>query len=395
MKKIFLFVLIFVLSFSLLLSSCNKKRNKKDNDNTDDTGKIVDNVTGDIKFNLSISDSSLTLNVGETKNVDISSTSEVDLKNIKLDYDHSIISVTNDGTKLSITALKEGSDSIKITYDGYDEWYEINVKIALVIIEKIAEVTYSEVPASIYVDESFTISFKTTTTVNFEWKSDDEAILSVVDGKVTALKKGTATITLILTTSDDKVEKAWTINVVEREKELISDVTYNEVPTSLYVGDVFTITYATKTNVLCNWESNDSSVISVSDGLITALKKGSATITLTLSTVDDSKIKSWVISVNEAVVDTTAPEIELKGVEKDIKLSWGKTFDPLEGIVATDDIDGDITSKISVEGEVDNKSYGKYVVKYKVSDRAGNEAKLVRNVEVVWDYAVKFIGHAG
>ena len=42
-------------------------------------------------------------------------------------------------------------------------------------------------------------------------------------------------------------------------------------------------------------------------------------------------------------------------------LSWNEEFNPLDNIKAFDNIDGDITSKIVVKGEVDNRRYGEYV----------------------------------
>ena len=98
-------------------------------------------------------------------------------------------------------------------------------------------------------------------------------------------------------------------------------------------------------------------------------------------------------------VDEVAPVIELSdGVEENLKLNWNKevTNDFLmNGVTATDDVDGDLTSKVKVSHEINNRKYGTYVVTYKVEDKAGNKATFERNVEVIWDYAVQFIGHQG
>ena len=67
----------------------------------------------------------------------------------------------------------------------------------------------------------------------------------------------------------------------------------------------------------------------------------------------------------------------------------------MNGIVATDDVDGDLISEVKISHEINNRKYGKYTVTYEVSDEAGNEASLERTVEVIWDYAVQFIGHQG
>ena len=98
-------------------------------------------------------------------------------------------------------------------------------------------------------------------------------------------------------------------------------------------------------------------------------------------------------------VDEVAPVIELSdGTQENLKLNWNKeaTNDFLmNGVTATDDVDGDLTSKVKVSHEINNRQYGTYVVTYKVEDKAGNKATFERNVEVIWDYAVQFIGHQG
>ena len=44
----------------------------------------------------------------------------------------------------------------------------------------------------------------------------------------------------------------------------------------------------------------------------------------------------------------------------------------MRGASATDNVDGDLTSKIVVTGAVDASSAGTYTLKYDVSDAAGN-----------------------
>ena len=97
--------------------------------------------------------------------------------------------------------------------------------------------------------------------------------------------------------------------------------------------------------------------------------------------------------------DKVAPVIELAdGAQEELKLNWNKEATNeflLSGITATDDVDGDLTNNITVYHEINNRKYGTYVVTYEVSDEAGNTATFERNITVVWDYAVEFIGHQG
>ncbi len=81
------------------------------------------------------------------------------------------------------------------------------------------------------------------------------------------------------------------------------------------------------------------------------------------------------------VPDTTAPVITLQG-DNPMTVVEGSVFnDP--GATAQDDIDGDITSRIVVSGEVNTSVLGTYQVTYSVTDEAGNSAEISRTVNVV------------
>lgn len=78
--------------------------------------------------------------------------------------------------------------------------------------------------------------------------------------------------------------------------------------------------------------------------------------------------------------DTEKPVIELFG-DATIKISVGDEYVEA-GAVATDNVDGDITKKIKITGKVDTKKAGEYIIKYTVSDKAGNKTSVERKVIV-------------
>ncbi len=79
--------------------------------------------------------------------------------------------------------------------------------------------------------------------------------------------------------------------------------------------------------------------------------------------------------------DKTAPVIVLNGPST-MTLTLADVFvDP--GAKASDDVDGEISDKIIVSGDVDTSSAGRYVIKYSVKDRAGNSASVTRTVIVL------------
>ena len=82
------------------------------------------------------------------------------------------------------------------------------------------------------------------------------------------------------------------------------------------------------------------------------------------------------------VLDDTLPTIKLKGRGK-VMIVVGNEYTDL-GATATDNYDGDLTDKITVDKEnLDINTVGEYKVIYKVADSSGNEASVERAVEVV------------
>ena len=78
--------------------------------------------------------------------------------------------------------------------------------------------------------------------------------------------------------------------------------------------------------------------------------------------------------------DKEKPNIVLKG-NSTIEIYEGDTYTD-EGATATDNVDGDITSQIKVDGTYDTKKEGEYVLTYTVSDKAGNKASVKRTIVV-------------
>lgn len=78
--------------------------------------------------------------------------------------------------------------------------------------------------------------------------------------------------------------------------------------------------------------------------------------------------------------DTIKPEITLFG-DNEITLNVGDEYIEL-GAIATDNVDGDITSKIKVSGKVNTKVSGTYEIKYQVSDVAKNKTTIKRKIVV-------------
>ena len=79
------------------------------------------------------------------------------------------------------------------------------------------------------------------------------------------------------------------------------------------------------------------------------------------------------------VVDTVKPSIDLIG--GDVLLPIDNKYEEY-GFSANDNYDGDLTNKVKVTNNVDNKKVGEYKIEYKVSDSSDNEIIVTRKVTV-------------
>ncbi|MGG7213189.1 immunoglobulin-like domain-containing protein [Clostridium nigeriense] len=77
--------------------------------------------------------------------------------------------------------------------------------------------------------------------------------------------------------------------------------------------------------------------------------------------------------------DIVKPSITLP---KNNEIPLGTEFNPMDGVTASDDRDGNLTSKIVVEGTVDTTREGEYTITYTVSDNAGNIEVVSRIITV-------------
>ncbi len=85
-------------------------------------------------------------------------------------------------------------------------------------------------------------------------------------------------------------------------------------------------------------------------------------------------------SLADSSDDNTAPVITLNGEER-IIISYGAEYVDA-GFTATDNVDGDLTSSVVVETQLDTTKLGEYIVDYTVLDKNGNIGRAKRIVVV-------------
>ena len=148
---------------------------------------------------------------------------------------------------------------------------------------------------------------------NVSWTSSDNSIATVDNGKVTAVKVGTATITVI--TEDGNKTASCTVTVTARTYP-VESVTLDKDAVELTEGADITLTATVNpsnaTNKNISWTSSDNAIATVENGKVTAVKAGTATITV--KTEDGNKTATCAVTVNKKKVDT---------VEDDGSLNYG------------------------------------------------------------------------
>ena len=136
------------------------------------------------------------------------------------------------------------------------------------------------------------------------WASSNASVASVNSGTVTAVKEGTATITA------SAGGKSATCSVkVSAKIVAVTSITLDKTSLSMQVGETETLTATIKpddaTDKTVVWTSSDGSVASVSNGKITALKSGKATITAKSGTCSAECMVTVSVNTESITLDKT------------------------------------------------------------------------------------------
>ena len=248
--------------------------------------------------NITLSSESISLVEGdsETLTATVSPSNATNKKVIWTSTDGSIASVDNG----RVTALKPGNTTIKAKSDdgGKTATCQVTVKAKVYNVESVSldktNITLTEgdsetLTATVYPDNS--------TNKNVSWKSSNTSVATVNNGVVTALKAGTATITV---TTEDGGKTATCQVTVNARIYNVESVSLDKTNITLTEGDSETLTATVypdnATNKNVSWKSSNTSVATVNNGVVTAIKAGTATITVT--TEDGRKTASCQVIVD-------------------------------------------------------------------------------------------------
>ncbi|MBP5684246.1 MAG: Ig domain-containing protein, partial [Bacilli bacterium] len=160
------------------------------------------------------------------------------------------------------------------------------------------------------------------------WESSDNAVVTVDNGKVAAIKAGSAIITAKTTNG-----RIATCEVLVKSPIIeVDNITLNKSSTSINVGEsdtlIATINPTDATDKTITWTSSDQSIATVdSNGKVVGIKKGTTIIT---ATSNNNKTASCTVTVKQinyefscsGKVDTDGTTVEVTGDNLDVIKSY-------------------------------------------------------------------------
>ena len=190
------------------------------------------------------------------------------------------------------------------------------------------------------------------------WKSSDAGTATVdSNGKVTAVKAGSATITV--TTSDGGKTATCSVTVTAKEvvvESLAIDPATLEIKEGLTAQMKVVLTPAEASEPAIKWKSTNTEAATVDDsGLVTALKEGKTRIVATVDGTQIEAICEVTVTPDDALkeIEFTAAKVEVKvGATQALEISYtpsyaankNVTFSSSDASVATVDASGTVTA---------------------------------------------------
>ncbi|MED0884904.1 DUF5011 domain-containing protein [Bacillus mycoides] len=300
---------------------------------------------------------------------------------------------------VSATDEEDGDITSKIKVDGnvdtskpgtYEVTYTVTNSKGLTIVRKQpvkvkeTEGTKNEAPV-------LTVPFTTTLHVGEEF--DPMAGVSATDkedgnltnkvkykGNVDTSKPGKYIVEYWVVDSKG-VNATATQTVIVKENEEIPDMEPKltvPVEATINVGDKFNPLSGVK--AIDNEDGDITSKVTV-DGNVDTSKPGTYELTYK---VTDSKGHTVTAKQTVTVKQKVEPKDEdpVLTVSAEATINVGDKFNPLSGVKAIDNEDGDITSKVTVDGNVDTSKPGTYELTYKVTDSKGHTVTAKQTVTV-------------
>ena len=226
--------------------------------------------------NISLNTTNVSLNVGGTSTLSVAynPSNTTDSKTVTWKSSNTSVATVSNG---KITAVAPGTATITATCGGKTATCTVTVKQPLNSIG----LNTTNVSLNVGATHTLTVTYNpsnTTDSKTVTWKSSNTSVATISNGKITAISPGIATITA---TCGGKTATC-TVTV----KQPLNKIVLSSTTLSMNVGGTqnLTVTYNpsnTTDSKTVTWKSSNTSVATVSNGKITAVAPGTATITAT------------------------------------------------------------------------------------------------------------------
>ncbi len=216
-----------------------------------------------------------------------------------------------------------------------------------------------------------------------ELSTDVRDYITVTDGETT-VENGEVfeEINLDITNVDVNAVGTYTVVITYEKNQLVIPVIVEDTTAPTIEAEDLALAEGTEVTVAEYVTVTDAQNVVImfilADGTKTDKFTYDGTETEVTVTAEDAEGNVAEKAMKITLLDTVAPVI----VAEDITIKVNDDIDLMDGISATDNVDGDVTDKVAVTGTVDTTKEGTYKVTYKVADAAGNEAVAERTVTV-------------
>lgn len=200
---------------------------------------------------------------------------------------NNILTVDYDESKFSVNAKQAGETSITILVKIVDENKSYTKVLNFKVIEQLGTVTFNEenfyLIRGLYFDVDYDLTPDEFDRSRIVWESSNNAVASVAGGRVTGHKVGSTTITATL---DGKVSSMTVYVTVPLKK-----IEFNPTSVSVLIDETLPlpsliyVPYDTTIHKNPTYTVDDSSILSLENGIIKGLREGQTTITASVRNI--------------------------------------------------------------------------------------------------------------
>jgi len=279
--------------------------------------------------NVTLNNGTITINKAD---------STITLDNVVLDYAESAnVAVTTTGaTKITaningtdgavinnfiiqISGLKAGNHTLTVTTVPDDDHNPVTVTSKITVNKVKSTLTVDDIEFDYDGEGSCDVSFTGASEVIASVVNQPKEVVSVSDNKITVSGLAAGSYTLNVTTVPDENHTAVTETAGISVNKLFTEITINHETLYLKVNDEFAVLANLTPSGAGNpiYSSNDENVVKVSDeGLITAVGKGTATVTVSFAgndnyTAAQNKTLRVTVSLNDTSVSVLKDNVSI------------------------------------------------------------------------------------